>query len=226
MKNKLSLAIFLLLVGIISFVLSPGVSKAPPGGGRNCEELSERDGAIQLFFPFAPYNYRKSGYEYYIPYPDMRTGHAPGQATIFPTDFYCTVKVTSPSCEAFQWHGAYENPGNNLNIKLPPIGYDAVIEVKYIERGEDFTTPDFNQAVFWEFSIYQYSRVVYGAKKILTGGSGTILIELEILYNQGYDLDASGQIKTYLWTGGKGDYGDMSGLNSYIDINNMNFTGI
>jgi len=227
MKNKILFLAFFLLVGIISLVLSPGVSKAPPGEGRNCEELSERDGKIILFFSPGPYQFRKSGYEFYIPEPDMRLGHTPGQATVFPKDFYCTVKVTSSSCSAFQWSGAYYDPGFTLDVKLPPEGYDAVIEVKYIERGEDLTTPDFNSVVFWNFSSYQYSRVVYEIEKsFMGGGGGTMLIEIDPTYNQGYDLDASGQIQTYLLDIGKGEPWDFSGLNTYINWSNMNFTGI
>jgi len=197
-------------------------------GGVNCKDLSERDGVVSLFFPPPPNEYRNQGYEFYIPSPGMRHGNVPGQATIFPTDFYCTVKVTSPSCSAFQWYGSYENAGNNLNIKLPPIGFDAVIEVNYTERGEDYTTPDFNKSVAGpDFdTYYDFSRVVYRAKETYPGGGyGTILIELKLLFNQGYDLDANGQIKPYTFTNGKVNLGDISGLNTYINAKNMNFTG-
>jgi len=190
---------------------------------RNYQKETER---LFYFFSPGPYQFRKSEYEFHIPVPDMRLGHTPGQATIFPKDFYCTVKVTSPSCSAFQWSGAYEGPGFTLDIKLPPDGYDFVIEVKYIERGEDLTTPDFNSPVFWDSSSFQYSRVVYKVEKTFMGGGGTILIEIEPTYNQGYDLDANGQIKPYLLDIGKGTPWDFNGLNTYINWSNMNFTGI
>jgi len=227
MKKKLlySCSVF---CGVGVVILLSSVRKTPPGEGVNCKDLSERDGVVSLFFPPPPNEFRKSGYEFYIPSPDMRFGNVPGQATIFPTDFYCTVKVTSPNCSAFQWYGSYENSGNNLNIKLPPIGFDAVIEVNYIERGEDYTTPDFNKSVIrLDIDVYyNFSRVIYKAKKTYPGGgSGTLFVELELNHNQGYDLDAGGRIKTYMWTGGKGDVSDLSGLNTYINAKNMNFTG-
>ncbi len=227
-KIKLFLVITLLFTCVTFFLSSfkEYNTYAPPA----CENLKYGEATVAILFNASTVNlYRNSNYDYFIPNPDIRSGDVPGQNMFDPTKFYCTIRITSPQCPNFLFLKTLETFGNTVQVKLPPAGYNASIEVNYYERGEDTSTPDFNKAVSdiaWGApvgSLLPHSRVVYKYQKtIWSPNTGAIdPLYLNPSYNQGYKLDATGMIPA--GGTGKSSIGDISGIGAYID---MNFTQI
>lgn len=228
MKSNFKQIVFALFFGISAIILIAW-KEYEPDTLPDCEELVNRNGKIAIAFTAGQNIYRNPSYEYYIPSPDMRWNDIPGQSITDQTKFTCTVNVTSPNCPSFHWSRSFENPGNIMNIQLPPSSFDATIKVTYIERGEDFSTFDFNKPATDMFgNPKNYSRVKYQFQRTYLGGWSNPNI-VETLYlvpteNEGYNVDpATGKMLSGFEgvpAGGKMETGDLSGINVFIDLGN------
>ncbi|CAM3579729.1 hypothetical protein FLGE108171_04180 [Flavobacterium gelidilacus] len=215
-------------IAIVGIFFLSSFFKQPPEAYPNCQISEQRDGKITILFNGSTVNpYRNANNVSYIPNPDLRFGNVPGQNMFDPTKYLCEVQVTSPSCPSFNWVRSLENSSgtNNMDIKLPPENFEAVIKITYYERGENSATTDFNKPVPSPIGNYQpggvmpYSRVVYEFEQTFQGwvsGNVSQPIYLNPSYNQGYTIDSSGMLEM---NSGKTTLGDMSGLNAYIDFN-------
>lgn len=193
----------------------------------NCEDLEKRDAKISINFNAYPNPFRETGFEYYIPSPDIRWGDTPGTTIFDETQFSCTIKVTSPNCPNFYWYRAIENitnfSGNIVNIKLPPSGYDAQVNVTYIERGENFSTQNYNKPAYDNFGNQKnYSRIRYEFQMTYLGGWSNPNIAqpiyLDPIANEGYNINPSTGRMQLPPAGGKADFSDLSGINVVIDL--------
>lgn len=221
MKTNLALKTFIMFISILTiFFIS--WKEYDPESDPTCEDYPNRNGKISINFNAGPNTYRNSTYAYYVPSPDMRFGDIPGQNTFDQTKFLCTVSITSPNCSSFQFHKSFENPGNILDVELPPAGYDITVKVTYIEKGEDATTINFNKPAFDMFgNSMNYSRVKYEFQQTYMGWPSSSVAQpifLNPTLNEGYNVDpATGKIQG-VSGGNKVDLGDISGINAYIDL--------
>lgn len=222
MKTNLALKTFLMFICILAVFFISG-KEYDPSRDYNCEDYPTRSGKISINFNAGTNPYRNSSYQYFIPDPDMRYNDIPGQNFFDQTKFTCTVSITSPNCSSFQFNKAFENPGNILDVELPPQGFDVVVKVTYIERGEDNSTFDFNKPAFgFAGNQTNYSRVHYSAQQsffsgALSGGFPQPIF-LSPSHHEGYNTDPlTGRIQMPAG-GNKADMGDISGINTYINL--------
>lgn len=187
-----------------------------------CQDLQPLSGKIQINFPITANSYRNTNFEYYVPFPDMRNGNAPGQWRHESNKYFCLVTVTSPNCSQWSWEQALDLNNSNgtgrMDIKLAPQGYSSTIKVEYWERGDDLNGSnniDFNKPPTETWA--NASRVKYQFQQTFQGwGSSNAAqpINLTAVQNAGY-LSLNDSITV----GGKMASGDLSGLNDYIKMN-------
>ncbi|KZS39237.1 hypothetical protein AWE51_11840 [Aquimarina aggregata] len=141
-------------------------SKSEPNLSSNqCANLEGDNAQIQLYFPGGENPFRNSGFEFFVPTPDLRNGDFPGAGTILEDqNYYCTIVVTTPRCPNWEYKRVFDASNGNsnglINIKIAPDGFDTVLEVTYHERIDGLGAQNFNKSL----GNVNNTRVVYKHK--------------------------------------------------------------
>ncbi len=179
MKKKVpKLIVFTMTLFVLSLLWfsqtskSPGPPTSPPSVPCNEDIQNNLETAfIQLNFETGVDNpFRNSGYEGYIPTPDLRFGDIAKGGLASTSDYSCVVNITTPSCPNWMWseYVTSDNTtsGGKMTIKIPPPGYDVKVSVTYTEVSEKTGGSNFNVA----FGSFQDTHVVYKFEMTYAGG--------------------------------------------------------
>ena len=170
--------------------------------------------------PFNISSFRVPAYAGYIPTPDLRNGgsiNSAGTSLLDDEKFFCTVTVIASGCNAWRWTRAVDatNTDNSgvMKIKMPPneVG-EAIVKVEYFERESGRNAPQFN--------IKNFSRLKYVAQQIYLGRWNASVAQPITLYP--VDLQDSFRFILTDASFEKGsNFGDVGGVNEYIDLNGI-----
>lgn len=219
MKQKiLGLVSLFFLASFLSSLLFVTTSKSPDDleFSDDCDNIEGKGDNVRIQINVDQYSfsqYRSSTYQNYIPTPDLRTSGSPGGVLSEHDKYYCFVTVTCPQCEDWIWEEALSTSNSNgtgkMNIKIPPEGYDATIEVEYYEVTDDPPQPPFNS------SALVGNRLKYKFEQTYQNGFGNSVPQPVFPAPVGlkiFGTDASGWNKEFV------EMEDYSGVNEYINL--------
>lgn len=199
-----------------------------------CDEvIGEGDSRkIRIAFNEAqnPNPYRKTGYDGYIPSPDLRWGNFPGALAVsslsdpsLTSNYFASVTITSPQCDKWEWKRVFDasngNSNGEMDIKIPVDGYDARVQIKYYERRDAYlSAPDFNiDGPSNSCGTGNSTRVLYTFDQVFLNGWGSSIPQPMTM------IPTSNSALTCVDVSNK-DVGmqDYSSINEFIDINDLN----
>ena len=223
-----------LLLSVMMFTLT---SKGGPdfSDPKPCDEvIGEGDTRIiRIAFNEAqnPNPFRKTGYNGYIPSPDLKGGDFPGAPALsslfdpsLTSNYFVSVTITSPQCDEWEWKRVFDasNGSSNgeMDVKIPIDGYDARVQIKYYERRDSsLGTPDFNKDVSSNScGAGNSTRVLYSFDYVFLNGWGSSIPQPMTM------IPTSNTALTCVdILGGKSSgMQDYNSVNEFIDINDSN----
>lgn len=235
--RKLKFFTALMSVLVLSAMMFTLTSKADPDFSDPDEPCDEVIGlgdsrTIRISFNEAqnPNPFRKTGYDGYIPSPDLRWGDFPGAPMLssasepfMVSNYYASVTITSPQCDEWEWKRVFDasNGSSNgeMDVKIPIDGYDARVQIKYYERNDSMLdAPDFNiDGPSNTCDSGNSTRVLYTFDQVFLNGWGSSIPQPMTM------IPTSNTALTCIDLQGKySSMQDYDSVNEFIDINDLN----